>query len=1368
MEEETDQWWESYEAWMVTHVQSSDEEPLQTLLTSTQSSSQAVSTTTTATLDAAATVQSSTQSGTDSMVPPPPQPNTPAPQTPTRRPIEALTRAGFAPIRARRRCSVCARHVYTFPCQYCIRAVCRDCETSVWTINGRDGPLCRWCASPFPLTTEEAEDVRRRRLRHDPHRDHDALMTAAPPHTISWASYAVQSDSELVMILDTACQRSVCGPSMHKRLKQTFLVSEATECERFSFGKGQSVSHVRLGFHATLVSDSRQSAVNVCCSVVDSELPLLISRSALTALGGVLDLGDHTLRCMSLPQQPHIPLIERGGHLACTLYHLEDELEPPIADPTRDLLIPASTTLLAQNEPAEWPMSQSIRMTPQHLQAEQLILTHTPRLAYSRTNVTNPSGAVIRSTALGGYTQRGVGITNDTYKHTQLLQALHVVAQSRQGEINIPYAAISVTSGQTPWHVDQNDGATTLTAIGDYKGGQLILQLPDKNTKTFSVKRKWLLFQACHRHSTAPSEGTRLALSYYVPKMHHKLYAHKDELLRLGFPVEHLWSSSSSSSTLAASARHAHKPEEQRMHVTSSATARSCFASIPSASRSHVDQLSVTFHDDAANIQPPQYSSNYQLVGDRTQASHMGRGGGDCLSDSLALCYSGPHPLGSRFDAHSPFNGDINQPMPPVDSKSGCCASARAYDAAASAGHSTNSIPMRASQWQSQAVQRRKARIVPQVHDVCTSMEMGRTCPTSCMATSAGPQGREHPQENSTDAVVATDTSRIHGWNVSHGVQQRRRALDRKEQRENFLPPAKQIRRGWQRELGVLRKVHETYSTCAGVMQQQWEAMHQSRLPSVIVGGGHGLISTARKHLSGSVHIASTSKALPTDAEDKMAFFVIADVADASVQRTRTILSLPWHMLGMIVKVDLAHSLHKAKQLTGHYLQHLGDWMWITNERSLRLDANACNGEDTRQMIEHALCAFEQRRLQISHARPCIISQGHIKDDAPGTHHVHWQDANKNDEDWRNILADSEAQLEARPSLSLWEPPTTGAWRDQLSQLVPWRIEKAYVVRAPKVRRLPNTFPYTHRGATVVFNDNSIAIETEQLDANTIPRQRFSKPVRFAIFFYGVSLDELPVSREEADQQRVPPGDQPPALRPTPGESWKVADGVYFRVDRNRIPLAVCQLVYKLHCQLAHLNKNELAKLLASHGANPTTLSAVAGMDCSTCNRHKPVPPPRPASVPQPFAFAESLQADVFFVMDSLGENHMILGIIDASTHLHVAQRIERKDARAMLQTFLQMWVSSFGVPQELKTDADPAFRGTFAEGCGRLGIELIHIPADRHAQLGRIERHNAILRLALLKLITEHTVHTTEDLDITLQSAVSAKNTLASWTSRC
>eukprot|EP00971_Amphidinium_carterae_P172783 3425159-Amphidinium_carterae.1 len=185
-------------------------------------------------------------------------------------------------------------------------------------------------------------------------------------------------------------------------------------------------------------------------------------------------------------------------------------------------------------------------------------------------------------------------------------------------------------------------------------------------------------------------------------------------------------------------------------------------------------------------------------------------------------------------------------------------------------------------------------------------------------------------------------------------------------------------------------------------------------------------------------------------------------------------------------------------------------------------------------------------------------------------------------------------------------------------------------------------------------------------------------------------------------------------------------------------------------------------KLLASHGANPVTLTAAAGLDCATCNRQKTVPPPRPSSAPQNFAFGESLQGDVFFVMDTTGTNHPILGLIDAATHLHVARRITSKNALDMWKVFLDTWISPFGVPVELKVDADPAFRGTFGEGCGRLGIELLHVPADRHSQLGRIERHNAVLRVTLLKMISEHSVHTPEDLDTTLQAAVSAKNSLS------
>eukprot|EP00971_Amphidinium_carterae_P112900 2235925-Amphidinium_carterae.3 len=174
------------------------------------------------------------------------------------------------------------------------------------------------------------------------------------------------------------------------------------------------------------------------------------------------------------------------------------------------------------------------------------------------------------------------------------------------------YAA--VTSGRTPWHVDQNDGFTTLTAVGDFQGGQLILQLPDKNTKTFSIKRRWLMFHALHQHSTGPSEGNRLALSYYVPKMHDKLLPFKHELLQLGFPVQDLWPSTASSSTLAANALQnstcsvhplVHKLSERSALVSSTSM----------DSRSHVDQVALewTRRDAESRAAPTSNAGHHQL-----------------------------------------------------------------------------------------------------------------------------------------------------------------------------------------------------------------------------------------------------------------------------------------------------------------------------------------------------------------------------------------------------------------------------------------------------------------------------------------------------------------------------------------------------------------------------------------------------------------------------------------------------------------------------------------------------------------------------------------------------------------------------------
>eukprot|EP00971_Amphidinium_carterae_P100221 1982114-Amphidinium_carterae.1 len=129
--------------------------------------------------------------------------------------------------------------------------------------------------------------------------------------------------------------------------------------------------------------------------------------------------------------------------------------------------------------------------------------------------------------------------------------------------------------------------------------------------------------------------------------------------------------------------------------------------------------------------------------------------------------------------------------------------------------------------------------------------------------------------------------------------------------------------------------------------------------------------------------------------------------------------------------------------------------------------------------------------------------------------------------------------------------------------------------------------------------------------------------------------------------------------------------------------------------------------------------------------------------------------------MDLSGASHVILGVIDCASHLHVARRVVEKSAEPTLHALLSAWITPFGIPLEIKADLDPAFRGKCAEGLAILGAEVIHVPAEQHSQLGRVERHNAVLRTALLKLIDEQGVARGSDMDPAIAAATHAKNHL-------
>ena len=147
----------------------------------------------------------------------------------------------------------------------------------------------------------------------------------------------VSVEGTLLAITDCACTKSVMGTSWLQRFVDVLRVSNVSvpllpEQDNFRFGASRIYTSnyavvvplrlLRLGEHWVLIR----------ASVVHGDLPLLMSRSALAALGMVYDLDSHVADFTKVGVQGHPLLTTPSGHPALNV-HPGDQGLPPFARP---------------------------------------------------------------------------------------------------------------------------------------------------------------------------------------------------------------------------------------------------------------------------------------------------------------------------------------------------------------------------------------------------------------------------------------------------------------------------------------------------------------------------------------------------------------------------------------------------------------------------------------------------------------------------------------------------------------------------------------------------------------------------------------------------------------------------------------------------------------------------------------------------------------------------------------------------------------------------------------------------------------------------------------------------------------------------
>ena len=351
---------------------------------------------------------------------------------------------------------------------------------------------------------------------------------------------------------------------------------------------------------------------------------------------------------------------------------------------------------------------------------------------------------------------------------------------------------------------------------------------------------------------------------------------------------------------------------------------------------------------------------------------------------------------------------------------------------------------------------------------------------------------------------------------------------------------------------------------------------------------------------------------------------------------------------------------------------------------------------------------------------------------------------------WDDVVSYVETSFE-RTNKRPYYIPVENALGKKIQDLFRIDAIRIQVVSSPTTRRIPsNVDEYYTRAAFLHYNDDSRAVEVEDLGDLQYPRQRFSKPVRFAVFAYG-------------HRRNVPEASAAKSSTLSPTTVPNLSTDIDFPGISVETPQEIRSSVARLHLNLGHPSRQELCRLLAYEGNLPDSVYECARkLRCATCERLRPKQPPRPSGKPSLVIgqFGDELQMDVFYCRTLRAETFVVLGMVDRATGLQQAIIMPDRSGDAAFQCLEQIWFRPYGLPVHISCDPDPTFRGSFQERVQALGILIEHCAPEAHHQIGMIERRNALLRTILEKLVDQFAAVTLDECSTLLSAACHAINT--------
>ena len=184
-------------------------------------------------------------------------------------------------------------------------------------------------------------------------------------------------------------------------------------------------------------------------------------------------------------------------------------------------------------------------------------------------------------------------------------------------------------------------------------------------------------------------------------------------------------------------------------------------------------------------------------------------------------------------------------------------------------------------------------------------------------------------------------------------------------------------------------------------------------------------------------------------------------------------------------------------------------------------------------------------------------------------------------------------------------------------------------------------------------------------------------------------------------------------------------------------------------------------RMLSLSGGSRELLEGAKNLRCQVCCMVRP-PQSRPqVSYLKPSNFNQKISGDCFHVWDVENVKYTVVHFIDELTDYQVGALALEMSAGFVAKVLRLKWYDVFGPPDVLVTDGGTEFQGHINYLNELFAVQHEVVPDQAKWRLGHTERHGAILKLMIMKIVQSLRIDNLEEMTWAMTSAVASKNRL-------